>query len=88
MSVETVRSWCVRHERGLPGGLPSHHMGERPAAEAGRRDRRVAREDLEAFIRSRRVEQRQEHRANEREGIRHKFRQARRAVSGTKRQWV
>jgi hypothetical protein len=54
VSVEVVRQWCIRHEQGLLGGLPSTHVGTRNGGDARQKLRRVSRADLDRFIESRR----------------------------------
>lgn len=52
--VELVRKWCIRFEAGQDGGLPSANFGAKPDGQGERKNRRVLREDWEAFKKARR----------------------------------
>lgn len=66
VAVEVVRGWCVDYEHGKPG-LPSSHYGSKTASEARRLNRRVRRDDWEAFKAARRERQSAERREQRRE---------------------
>lgn len=51
--VEIVRIWCLRHERGMPDGLPSADYSSAPSKENGRKNRRIHIDQWRKFKRSR-----------------------------------
>jgi hypothetical protein len=53
--VSIVREWCLRAERGEPGGLRSAHFGAKPPEDGERKSRRVHVDDWIAFRKSRSI---------------------------------